>query len=138
MDGHDLYTPADFTNEEMESSSTARLVVLGGLGICKKCGAGEAQLDKHPTCESFKADKVRERVIEYLRGTADTLSAALIAFDAEDLEDDTEFLARLDGEIFNCSQCGWWCEIDEEASDDIDSDELVCVDCASEAEGVGA
>jgi hypothetical protein len=51
--GHTLYTAKDFTGEEVERSSLARMVVEGGLGICKKCGAGEADLDEFPTCREY-------------------------------------------------------------------------------------
>ncbi len=55
MTGHDLHTPADFTNEETETSSLAKVVVSGGLGICKRCGAGEADLDDYPTCADYES-----------------------------------------------------------------------------------
>lgn len=48
VNGHELYTDKDFENwtgEEMEDSWTARAVLDGGLGICKKCGDGESGLD---------------------------------------------------------------------------------------------
>jgi len=44
---HDLYEPSDFTQEEIErDNQLARLVIDGGLGICKKCGASEIELEK--------------------------------------------------------------------------------------------
>lgn len=46
---HTLYVPDDFkhmSGEEMEDNMTARLVLDGGLGICKVCGEYEAGLDK--------------------------------------------------------------------------------------------
>lgn len=52
---HELYEPKDFTNEEVERNSLAKMVVIGGLGICKKCGAGESELDDWPTCTEFKS-----------------------------------------------------------------------------------
>lgn len=59
--GHDLYTPADFTNEEHERSQLAKMVIDGGLGICKRCGAGEAQLDEFATCHDMNMHNRRER-----------------------------------------------------------------------------
>lgn len=45
--GHVLYTKEDFTNEELEAGNQiAEMVIVGGLGICKKCGDGEAGLDE--------------------------------------------------------------------------------------------
>lgn len=44
--GHVLYVPTDFTEEEYENSSFARLVIDDGLGICRICGVGEIELEK--------------------------------------------------------------------------------------------
>ena len=45
--GHVLYTAADFTNEEIErGGALVNAVIDGGLGVCKKCGAAEIELDK--------------------------------------------------------------------------------------------
>lgn len=44
---HDLYTPADFTTEELDRlNSLAIAVVEGGLGVCKRCGKAEAELEE--------------------------------------------------------------------------------------------
>jgi len=45
---HQLYTSEDFkhmSGQEMEESWVARMVLEGGLSICKICGEGEAGLD---------------------------------------------------------------------------------------------
>lgn len=55
--GHDLYGPEDFTQEELDNRQLARLVVLGGLGICKRCKAAECELDDYPTCAAYNASK---------------------------------------------------------------------------------
>ena len=56
MSNHELYQPKDFTAEEYaRGNRLAKMVIDGGLGICKKCGAAEAQLDDHPTCEEHRA-----------------------------------------------------------------------------------
>jgi hypothetical protein len=54
---HELYGPGDFTAEELLYSRNllAVLVVDGGLSVCKRCGAAEAELDDHPTCEAYRA-----------------------------------------------------------------------------------
>ena len=52
---HVLYTPGDFTNAEYESGSgLARMVIDGGLEVCKKCGAGEAELTDYRTCTAYR------------------------------------------------------------------------------------
>jgi hypothetical protein len=64
MTEHTLYTPADFTSEQccpIDGLQIARLVVEGGLGICKKCGAAEIQLDEFRTCEEFDAHKLEDQ-----------------------------------------------------------------------------
>jgi hypothetical protein len=62
------------------------------------------------------SDEQLDQLIEYLRGTANSLSDGLRAIGLEDL-DETELhedtLKRIDDEIFVCEQCGWWCGNDE-------------------------
>lgn len=63
---HLLYTAEDFTNEELDRrNQLAVLVVEGGLGVCKKCGAAEVELDDYKTCEAY-----RSRPRETVRSTA--------------------------------------------------------------------
>lgn len=51
---HEFYTSEDFTNEEYEFSNViAKMVIDGGLQICKKCGAAEIELEQYETCEAF-------------------------------------------------------------------------------------
>jgi len=53
--------------------------------------------------------------IEDLKGTCNHL----------DLDDFTVVeLQLLDEEIFECEQCGWWCELNE-----MSEDAMVCTDC---------
>ena len=68
-------------------------------------------------------------IAEALRGTCDPLSTVLEQHDQEALEDYAPFLEWLDNEIFRCEDCGWWCPIDEESSEQADREELVCSDC---------
>jgi hypothetical protein len=43
---HVLYTPGDFTPEEISrGNKLAEAVIEGGLSVCKKCGEYEAGLD---------------------------------------------------------------------------------------------
>lgn len=47
VNGHVLYEPNDFDNEDGDDpSSTARMVCEGGLGICMNCGDGEIGLEE--------------------------------------------------------------------------------------------
>jgi len=58
--GHTLYTASDFTNEDLDSNQLAKLVVEGGLGICKNCAAGEVHLDDFKTCAEYIAHRALE------------------------------------------------------------------------------
>lgn len=53
--------------------------------------------------------------IEYLKGTTNSLGLD---------EFSTAELMVLDEEIFECEQCGWWCDKDEESENP-----LVCTEC---------
>lgn len=45
-DVHDLYSPKDFENKDIEEGDKLyEMVVEGGLSVCKKCGEFEAGLD---------------------------------------------------------------------------------------------
>jgi hypothetical protein len=57
--------------------------------------------------------------VEFLRGTPNYIP---------DLTD--EQAAAIDAEIFECCECGWWCEWSEESL----AVESVCVDCAPNAD----
>lgn len=67
-------------------------------------------------------------IIEYLQGTCNSLSYALEWYDIEESELTSEQTSQIDGDIFNCSCCGWWCELSEEA-DTTMSGEQVCEGC---------
>lgn len=55
---HELHTPSDFTNEDMDKRCPTALAVCdGGLYVCKECGAAEQDLVDHPTCEQYKEAK---------------------------------------------------------------------------------
>ncbi len=69
-------------------------------------------------------------IIEYLRGTANSLGDAAQAFGVEE-EQVHEIIADDAGEsIFECERCNWWCGADEESSEP-----GVCNDCAEDGEG---
>lgn len=58
---------------------------------------------------------------ERLAGTCGSVADLGPEFEAA--QNDMEFCAELDSLVFECSCCGWWCEIGEEA------DYRTCIDC---------
>ena len=63
MRGHTFYTPEDFTQEEIDNNNRlARMVIDGGLYICKRCGAAEGELVEYVDCESYDRAKRFERI----------------------------------------------------------------------------
>lgn len=46
VNGHELHVDSDFRHEP--DGVISKLVIEGGLGICRNCGAGEAELDEAP------------------------------------------------------------------------------------------
>jgi len=70
-----------------------------------------------------------EKLIESLRGTCDSMTTKAEDLDLDDL--DEAVTGAVDEAIFCCASCGWWCEQDEEASEEYDLDEWTCRDCAS-------
>lgn len=71
-----------------------------------------------------------DSIIDSLRGSCDSLNS--VADDGDALLNDLRFCAYLDQHIFTCSVCGWWCDMDEESSDDYDLDEWTCRDCCED------
>lgn len=72
----------------------------------------------------------REQIIYDLNGTCKSLHQALIEHDAEELEDNEDFLTYLDSQIFMCETCNWWSDLSEVAPSD--NGELICNDCWEE------
>jgi len=76
----------------------------------------------------IKNSEVQE-IIETLQGTCDTLSGAIQEVTGnDDLDEDSlteDQCKEIDGEIFLCGECNWWCETVERADDD----EQICTDC---------
>lgn len=70
--------------------------------------------------------KAREAA-NHLLGSCESLDAHY-----EDFSDDATFCAVLDSLVFECTGCGWWCEIGE-CNDHPESGEWVCVECYGEA-----
>jgi hypothetical protein len=71
-------------------------------------------------------DKLWIDIVEFLRGSTNSLDYALYTFKADYLEDHMPFLEYLDSEIFYCDTCGWWC------NDDESEDDYTCRDCKEE------
>lgn len=75
------------------------------------------------------------KIIETCSGSCMETIQSAIEFhypemDEDDLTEDD--INHIDNEIFNCSTCGWWCEISDESG--TQENELVCNDCAEENE----
>lgn len=68
-----------------------------------------------------------EHIVNQLRGSCDSLAS--LGPEAEELENNTDFCAYLDERIFCCTRCGWWCDQDEEASEEHGLAEWTCRDC---------
>ena len=74
-------------------------------------------------------DRVRvHEVADDLRGTTHNLHD--YATEAE--QNDAGFLAALDDEVFECSQCGWWCDVGEHGKED-----GACDECSPEDDDDG-
>jgi hypothetical protein len=72
-----------------------------------------------------------EVLIDRLRGTAQSLDAVADDMGLQWMEGG--IMAQIDEQIFNCSDCNWWCDIDEEVSEYVvDCADLVCEQCATE------
>lgn len=69
---------------------------------------------------------MQQEIIDFLRGSTNSIDYTLAVFDAEHLQDDMDFLRELDSQIFYCDTCGWWCDLDELAKDS------ECQDCAED------
>jgi hypothetical protein len=76
--------------------------------------------------------KAIETLIDRLRGTCNNMTSEAEALGLDDM--DSDVCAAIDAEIFECTVCGWWFEIAEEASEDFDLYEWTCRGCA-EVEG---
>ena len=68
-----------------------------------------------------------QELVDEMRGGATTPEAAQDLF-----ESSMEFAMFVDQQIFSCTCCGWWCEINEEASEDHGLDEWTCLQCCEE------
>lgn len=74
-----------------------------------------------------------QKIVDTLQGQCmESLQSAIEHHYPEMSEDDLTLDDHyfIDNEIFECSQCGWWCEISEESG--VDEDEMICNNCAEE------
>jgi REP element-mobilizing transposase RayT len=58
-----------------------------------------------------------DQIIDFLQGSCNSLDVAIELCIEEDgvhglsdIQNDMELFNRIDHSIFECSQCGWWCE----------------------------
>lgn len=68
-----------------------------------------------------------EKIIDYLNGTCMSLQEALEKYNAEGLENNSEFCAILDEKLFECERCNWWHEQSE--MPERNDDRWICADC---------
>lgn len=65
-------------------------------------------------------------IAEKLQGTPQSLANVLFHEGMSlGLENNVDFCAEIDQLVFECSECGWWCERSEES----EHEEGVCTDC---------
>lgn len=57
--------------------------------------------------------EVAERAAEELQGSARSLDDVM----TEEQRDDVDVMRLLDELVFECPECGWWCEIAEQTDD---------------------
>ena len=69
-----------------------------------------------------------KKAAERLLGTCQDITD--LGGEYEDLQDNKEFCEALDGEVFKCEMCGWWCENHEASEIHADKGQLVCDECA--------
>jgi formylmethanofuran dehydrogenase subunit E len=76
-------------------------------------------------------DEVNE-LVNYIQGTVMSLdNATEQLFGVSEMDLDIESLSMIDDYVFECSNCGWWCEISEQNEIYGDS---VCDGCLDEEE----
>ena len=62
-------------------------------------------------------------IVEEYQGTCNFLSQ-----EDEQFLEEHDLFQKLDDQIFNCVNCGWWCEIHEEVGSEF-TGEMICSDC---------
>ena len=70
-----------------------------------------------------------DELVQYLQGSCETLDEGIITvlgkeYETSDLSNAN--VHQIDGEIFNCSICGWWFEVAEMSAEESES---VCFEC---------
>lgn len=75
-----------------------------------------------------------QKIVDCLQGTIGTIQEALDHYYPEMDEDEltTDDHQVLDNEIFECTECGWWCEVSQ--STESADGENVCDECNPEDE----
>ena len=73
-----------------------------------------------------------QQLIEYLQGSSNTLNEGVQTiygdqFDDSDLDENQH--EQIDGEIFCCDNCGWWCEVSDRGQE-------FCSDCEADDDSV--
>lgn len=74
-------------------------------------------------------DEIIRLVADDLQGTSDSVEQSLERLKLNDKYDPEEIEAELDTYIERCSECDWWCEVGELASES--GDTQPCDNCRS-------
>lgn len=85
--------------------------------------AGEAPQVSSPT-------KMAKKAAERLLGTCQDITD--LGGEYEGLQDNKEFCEALDGEIFKCEVCGWWCDNHEASQKYAEVGQLICEECSDD------
>lgn len=72
--------------------------------------------------DTLKMLRRAREVAEELQGTPRSIPEFATAEEA----DDEVFLGELDQHVFECTVCGWWCEVSEMSEK---HEDFVCTDC---------
>lgn len=69
-----------------------------------------------------------ESIADQLIGTCDSLDSVFDRLDYNEYRNNQVVLDAIDGQVFECQECSWWCEISEM------TDEGTCQDCRKDDE----
>ena len=70
-----------------------------------------------------------QKLADNLQGTCKSIDDGLRDIDREDDELTIDEHRELDGLVFECAECGWWCEAGEANENPDGSGEDLCDDC---------
>lgn len=74
----------------------------------------------------IELENILPQFIYDLNGTCKSMDQMLDDYEISfaNIDEEIEFMRRIDDEIFLCDCCSWWCEISEM------EDDQICTDCS--------